>query len=127
MSSVSELVKTIIKTYANISPDDEMLLLMDLRDKVWQLEKENGSLRQENARLKEQLAARKKLERHGASIYILEDDGAETGPICPDCYQRDSVVMLLARADGGARCTRCRTLHAGVVSALEIPSQRASF
>lgn len=127
MSSLSELVRTIIKTYANISPDDEMLLLMDLRDRVWQLEKENDSLRQENAKLKEQLAAKKKLECHGASIYILEDDGTETGPICPDCYQKDNIIMLLVQAEGGARCTRCKTLHAGVASTLEVPGQQSSF
>lgn len=35
------------------------------------------------------------LERIEASYYIIENDGSKTGPVCPYCYQRDVIVVLL--------------------------------
>lgn len=119
MASVSDAIKTLIRTYAELDPGDEKMALIDLREQVSDLEEENRTLRAENAGLRAQLASRKKMERFGGACFILEDDGSETGPICPACYERDGIVMLLERANGGANCSRCGTRYAGVEPAVE--------
>ena len=77
--------------------------------------------------LREQLAKRKKMERIGGACYILEDGGAKTGPICPQCYVEDGIAMLLERVNGGASCSRCGTRYAGVASGIEGPSPMVPY
>lgn len=102
-----------------VSSIDDRIKLMDALDALSELHMENNALKEENRMLREKLAARKRLERRGAEVYILEDDGTETGPICPQCYGADGIVMLLERANGGARCSRCKARYAGVDPAVE--------
>ena len=85
------------------------------------------SLRDENKMLREKLAGRKKMERIGGACYILEDGGAKTGPICPQCYAEDGIVMLLESDSHGASCPRCGTRYAGVASGIEGPSSMISY
>lgn len=103
---------------------DARIQLMDALDMAADLREENESLREENAVLRRRLAAKKRLERDGGACYVLEDDGTKTGPVCPDCYGRDGIVMLLERFNGGARCSRCKVRYAGVEPAVEGFRQR---
>lgn len=119
MASVSETIKVLIRTYAELEPGEEKMALIDLREQVSDLEEENRRLKAENAELRAKLVSRKKLERVGGACFILEDDGSKTGPVCPNCYEHDGIVMLLERANGGARCSRCNTRYAGIEPAVE--------
>ena len=126
MSELAEALKAFIKTYSGMNPDEERAALLDLRERVGDMEDENRELKRRNAelaceneRLRRKLAERKKLERRGGAVFLLEDDGTATGPICPDCYESSGVVMLLEQANGGARCARCRTRYPGVAPAVE--------
>ena len=77
--------------------------------------------------LREKLAGRKKMERIGGACYILEDGGAKTGPICPQCYVEDGIAILLERVNGGASCSRCGTRYAGVSSGIDVPRAMVSY
>lgn len=126
MSELFEALKAFIKTYSGMNPDEERAALLDLRERIGDMEDENRELKRRNAQLvceneqlRRKLAERKKLERRGGAVFLLEDDGAETGPVCPDCYESSGVVMLLEHANGGARCARCRTRYPGVTPAVD--------
>ena len=119
MPDVSGAIKTFIRTYAGMKPDEERMALLDLREQVADLEEENRALKRENEGLRAQLAWRKALETYGGASYVIESDGAKTGPVCPYCYRSDGIVMLLERANGGAKCARCKTWYPGVESDIE--------
>lgn len=134
MSDLSDAIKAFVRTYSDMNPDEERAAALDLRERVADLEDENRELRRRNAeladeneRLRKKLAARKRLERRDGAVYLLEDDGTETGPICPQCYESDGVIMLLERANGGAACSRCRTRYAGVAPAVDGYRARISY
>lgn len=123
MGSASSALKTLIKTYAELNPGEEKMALIDLREMVSDLEEENRRLKAENARLREELARRKALERQGGAYFVM-DGGDKTGPVCPQCFEDDGIVMLLERDSGSARCSRCKTRYAGVLPAVEGFRQR---
>lgn len=121
MSELSDMLKAFVRAYSGMNPDEGRDVLAELRRRVADMECENFELRRrnaeladENARLRRELAARKRLERRGPAVFVLEDDGEETGPVCPQCHNGDGIVVLLERATGGARCSRCGTRYAGV-------------
>ena len=124
MPDVSGAIKTFIRTYAEMNPDEEKMALLELREQVYDLEDENRMLKRENSELRERLAARKKLERIGGAYYVLEDDGSKTGPVCPHCYIEDGLVMILEGSANGARCARCKDVYPGVAASVEGYRQR---
>lgn len=119
MSDVSDLVKTFVKTYADLKPDDVKMALIDLREQVSDLEEENRRLKAENAELRARLAHKKRLETIGATSYVLEDDGSKTGPVCQLCYLEKSVTVLLEKSNGGAFCPLCKTRYPGITASVE--------
>lgn len=124
MPSVSTAVKTFIRTYAEMNPNEERAALLDLREQVSDLEEENRELRRENSELRERLASKKRLQRIGSAYYVLEDDGTKTGPVCPECYSGDGIVCALEECQHGARCARCSTRYPGVRASVQGPRQR---
>lgn len=123
MPDVSGAIKTFIRTYADMKPDEERAALLDLREQVSDLEEENRALKRENDELKAELARKKALETYRGASYVLESDGTKTGPVCPACYN-EGIVVLLERGKGGARCARCNTRYPGVESEIEGCRQR---
>lgn len=119
MSSAYETIRAAREAAKALASIDARIQLMDALDMLADLREESEALKMENAELRRRLAERKRLERFGGACYILEDDGSRTGPICPDCYGGDGIVMLLEEGNGGAQCARCETRYPGVDPASE--------
>lgn len=85
---------------------------------------ENFDLVEENRKLREELARKKALEVIGGAAYVLEADGAKTGPVCPACYADGITVILESAAKGGAQCSKCKARYAGVRASIEGPRLR---
>lgn len=85
---------------------------------------ENFDLVEENRKLREELARKKALEVIGGAAYVLEADGAKTGPVCPACYADGITVILESAAKGGAQCSKCKARYAGVRASVEGPRLR---
>lgn len=64
------------------------------------------------------------LETIGGASYVLEANGAKTGPVCPACYADGITVMLESAAKGGAQCSKCGARYAGVRASVEGPRMR---
>lgn len=126
MSSIANIVKGFLDVANAAQSAADKARILDLISQVQQMSAELDSLKEENKMLMEQLAKRKKMERIGGACYILED-GAKTGPICPQCYAEDGIVMLLESDSHGASCSRCGTRYAGVSSGSERPSSMISY
>lgn len=127
MSSIANIVKGFLEATETVQSIPDKARILDLISQVQQMSAELDSLKEENKMLREQLAKRKKMERIGGTCYILEDDGAKTGPICPHCYADDGIVMLLESDAHGASCSRCRTRYAGVTSDIDGPIAMVSY
>ena len=127
MGSASDVVKTFIKTYAELEPDEAKMALIDLREQVSDLEEANRRLKAENADLRQELARKKRLETRRAASCILEDDGSETGPVCQYCYLDKGVTILLEKANGGARCPLCKTRYPGIEASVDGYRQTVSY
>lgn len=127
MPNISNIIKGFLDVANAAQSTVDKSRILDLVSQVQQISAELDSLREENKMLREQLAKRKKMERIGGACYILEDDGAKTGPICPQCYAEDGIVMLLESDAHGASCSRCGTRYAGVTSRIEGPRARISY
>lgn len=85
--------------------------IIELQQNVVQLLDEDRQLRARVAELEGELAMDSQLVRQGFSYYLKEDDGSETGPVCPGCYKRDRVASQLVRAahsPDGLFCPRCQ-------------------
>lgn len=85
---------------------------------------ENFDLVEENRKLREELARKKALEVIGGAAYVLEANGAKTGPVCPACYADGITVILESAAKGGAQCSKCKARYAGVRASVEGPRLR---
>lgn len=127
MPNISNIIKGFLDVANAAQSTVDKSRILDLVSQVQQISAELDSLREENKMLREQLAKRKKMERIGGACYILEDDGAKTGPICPQCYAEDGIVMLLESDSHGASCSRCGTRYAGVASSIEGPRAMVSY
>ena len=107
ISDAREVVKT-------ISSVDDRIRLSEALDRASALRDENERLKKKVKKLRKKLAAMKRLETYKGASFIIEDDGEKTGPICPRCYKRDGIVVILVRSNDGAKCQVCKNLYAGV-------------
>ncbi len=92
MPSITNIVKGFLDVANAAQSIADKARILDLISQVQQMSAELDSLKEENKMLREQLAKRKKMERICGVCYILEDDGAKPGPICPQCYAEDGIV-----------------------------------
>lgn len=127
MPNIANIVKGFLDVANAAQSTADKARILDLISQVQQMNAELDSLKEENKMLREQLAKRKKMERIGGACYILEDDGSKTGPICPQCYTEDGIVMLLESDARGASCSRCGTRYAGVTSDIDGPNAMVSY
>ena len=124
MPDLSEAIKALVRSYADIRPDDAEVQLLELQKRALEIEAENMELLRENEELRRLLARKKAMETFGGASYILEPDGGKTGPVCPRCYNRDEVVSILEGVPHGARCAVCGARYPGVRASVEGPRQR---
>lgn len=126
MASISEVLKTFIKTYSEINPNEDKQQLHSLYNDVWELEAENQSLKnkvfqqgKEIERLNEELQHKKRLQLLSEGYFIQCDDGTLKGPICPKCYSESGFVNVLATSDRGAHCSVCKSYYKGVKASVQ--------
>lgn len=118
MPSASSIVKTLIRTYAEIKPDEARLRLHDLFEAATELEDENRRLREEVGELTKALQRRKDMEFRDGGYYIIADE-AEFGPICPRCYEAEGFAYSLKpTVDGDGLCTVCGRAYPGTTPGL---------
>lgn len=114
MSNILDTIKVASGVIAGIDSTKDRVALLDLVSQTHLLIDENQDLKRQNARLAEQLARRKALERIKGAYYIIESDGSKTGPVCPVCYERDGIPSILRSTDEGAECASCGREYPGV-------------
>lgn len=89
--------------------------LLAAQKQAFQLLEENEAQRVRIAELEERLATTAKLKRRGFAYYVAEEDGTETGPVCPACFRGDCITSRLVEAysDGGGTvfCQRCQETY----------------
>lgn len=119
MPDIVQIGTSLMELAGGIANADDKLKLSQAAMALNQLAMENGKLMEENAELRTALAHRKALEFRDDSYYIIDEHGDEIGPVCPQCYQDKGLVFLLERANGGARCSVCKTRYAGSRYAVE--------
>ena len=124
MPDLSETIKALVRSYADIKPNDVKVELLELQKRALEIEAENMELVRENEELRRLLARKKAMETLNGASYILEPDGGKTGPVCPKCYNRDEVVSILEGVSNGARCAVCGARYPGVKASVAGPRQR---
>lgn len=103
----------------NIASLEDKMTVMQLTDRIRVLQEERDGLARQVRELSEELARKKRLETRAGASYVLEDDGAMTGPICKRCYDERDLVIRLVRCPGGARCVNCGETYPGVESDID--------
>jgi len=86
--------------------------LIDTQQQVMAVLEENRSLRDRVRDLEAELELESKLVRVKDRYFVREDDGSQTGPICPHCYMAERIVALLN--DPGQSCPRCKEHYAPI-------------
>lgn len=82
--------------------------IMDLQRQVADLRDEKRALLRRIEGLEADLAKRDALVRRGELYFVAEEDGAETGPVCPVCYRSEDLVSVLCDDQCGGRfCAHC--------------------
>ena len=116
-ADLGELAKTVVSADEKMKLAQAAIMLNDLA-------LENKRLADENAELKKQLARKMALEYRDGSYYVYDSCGNLVGPICPRCYRDEGVINLLEKANGGARCSVCKTRYAGSKASVDGFRQR---
>lgn len=119
-----ERFSEVIKGLATV---EQRLDMMSLLAKYQDALAEVGELKDENKRLREELAWKKRSEWIGPELYIVEDDGGKTGPICPECFKEEIISMLADFGSKGVMCARCRKAYAGVEASVQGRSAKVTI
>lgn len=70
---------------------EDVNTIIDMQQQVLQVLAENRQLTVRVSELEDELAMDSQLKRDDYAYYVVEEDGAKTGPVCPGCYKRDRV------------------------------------
>ena len=109
MAKIRSLAAAVEAVDATLSVADRLKLndeLFGLQKDVMSLQIANDELARENAKLRDKLSRRKRMEYIDGSYYIVEGE-TRIGPICPRCYRDDDVINHLH----GGRCSVCGTVY----------------
>lgn len=117
-------VKATLDSLKGAASAEARAKLAEVSAAYFQAVSENFELAEENRKLREELTRKKALEVIGGAAYVLEADGAKTGPVCPACYAEGIVVILESASKGGAQCSKCGARYAGVRASVEGHRQR---
>lgn len=113
MPSVVEITRTVLDIAAASASAEDKAKLYEASNELNRLVAENKKLKRKNEKLRRKLKRRKNMERHDGGYYVIGDDGAEEGPICPECYESKGLVYPLESSDRGAKCSTCGKRYAG--------------
>ena len=85
---------------------DDYAKLIDTQQTVMAVLEENRELREQVRSLQGELRLDSKLARVKDRYFIDEDDGTQTGPVCPSCYMKDRIVINLVNPS--STCPKCK-------------------
>ena len=85
----------------------------DVEIKYAAIETENAILKDDNNKLKRQLAVPGKLRWEPPYYWLVNDDATKDGPFCPHCYDKHKELIHLHGHGSGYRrgywlCTACK-------------------
>ena len=107
MSIINDLqaVAKVLQKAGNI---DLYNILLDLQEKILEVEKENSDLRDQVRELKEELKIKAQIVFSDDAYWIVEVDKKD-GPYCPHCYDGEKrLIRLLSCPDPRfSRCPKC--------------------
>jgi hypothetical protein len=82
--------------------------LIEAQQTVMAVLEENRALREKVRVLEGELELEAKILRVKNQYFVREDDGSQTGPICPHCYMSDHIVTTLHEPSKTCPCCKAR-------------------
>lgn len=108
MSIIDEL-KSIGEVLRKADKIPEFNIILDIQQKLIDLQEENAELRSQAKALREKDKFECNLIYEKNAFYLVKKDGTKEGPYCPKCWGDESKKLRMYNAGHVYYCPKCKT------------------